>query len=680
VARRLLTATIATLLLVPAASALAAPHVVVWSGGLAPGSAAIGVELQADGSGHVLTGDTSGVMHTGAAFVAKGAHLAAIRSAASSLLNAGPSVTDAGLQDGGYVTVLVEDGAKRRAIADSGTDAAGVAALVNALNAALPAGSRLPGATGTIARADGGRRARDVRTAPSTAACPPGQNATDVVKTVPMQTAAAAGIVQLTPKGTFLGDSVAVDGTWKPVRAPTTVTVHLEISQAADDGTDWPSVLKGLLDSKYAGYKVDGQPVNFVFDTVARAASAAPRPCYHEIFMDSDNRNLRSYVDDVGPAPQGGEWSVFDRPLAAPHEVGQLLSIDDHYSDYFHITRTGANVKLPDNGLEGDALQAALPAGIRASDGYVFSKPWPGYGKDLMATGKGRLRQTDLNRIVAGADIVVHDDPGDVLVNKSPADQNLITAAPFDLRIPKGQHAHVDGLVAYCIDLSRHIPGTTSNAFDALGQASALGGDAMTALQRVVDVIAARQPGPLQAVPGANDAIWRITDDTDATSDPDAVSILQAAGVPPAASGHTYAAPHINDSVGGTQTMALSLSGPVPAPAPPIEGVLPPANVAPSLAALSVTPRGPRVRSKRTVTVLTAQLTVIGAPDTLTLSLTRTGHKRTTTVAHSRPQGVAVGQAMLSLVARGLRPGTYRLVVRDTAGRRLQATVRVRGR
>lgn len=673
-------ATIATLLLVPAASALAAPHVVVWSGGLAPGSTAIGVELQADGSGHVLTGDASGAVHTGAAFVAKGAHLTAIRSAAAKLLSAAPSVTDAGFQDGGYVSVLIEDGAKRRAIADSGADTAGVAALLNALNAALPTGARLPGATGTIARARGAR-ARSIREAPSTAPCPPGQNATDVAKTVPMQTAAAAGIVQLTPKGNFGGDSVAVDGTWKPVRAPTTITVHLELSRAADDGTDWASLLKGVLGSKYAGYKVDGQPVNFVFDTVNRAPGAAPRPCYHEIFMDSDNRNLRSYVDDVGPSPQGGEWSAFDQPSSAPHEVGHLLGIDDHYSDYFHINRTGANVKLPDNGLEGDALQAALPPGIHASDGRVFSKPWPGYGRDLMATGTGRLRQADLNRIVAGADIVVHDDPGDVLVNKSQADQNLVTAAPFDLRIPKGQHAHVDGMVAYCIDLHKHVPGFTSQTgFDTLGQASALGGDAMTALQRVVGVIAARQPGALQAVPGANEAIWRVTDDVDATGDSDADSILQAAGVPPAATDHTYAAPHVNDAIGGTQTMALSPSGPLPAPPPPVEGVLPPANVAPSLGALSVTPPRPRVRSRHTVTVLTAQMMVSGAPDTLSLSLTRTRHKRTTTVARSRPQAVAVGQALLSLVARGLTPGPYRLVVRDTAGRRLQATIRVRGR
>jgi hypothetical protein len=494
-----------------------------------------------------------------------------------------------------------------------------------------------------------------------------------------MATAAAAGLVQLTPKGRFGGDSVAVDGTWRPVVAPTTITVHLEFSRAADDGTDWAALLKGVLASKYAGYKVDGRPVTFVFDTVNRAPGAGPRPCYHEIYMDSDHRDLRSYVNNVGPGVQGGEWSAFDRPSSAPHEVGHLLGIGDHYSDYFHINRTGVDVKLPDNGLEGDALQAALPRGIHAGDGRLISKPWKGYERDLMATGKGRLRQADLNRIVAGADEVVHDDPGDVLLNKSAADQNLVTAAPFDLRIPKGQRAHVDGMVAYCIDLQRHIPGTTTQAgFDTLGPAGALGGDAMAALQRVVDVIAARQTAPLQYVLGANYAIWRVTDNADPTFDPDAVSILQAAGVPPAPADQTYAAPHYNDSVSGSQTQALSLSGPLPQPAPPVQGVLPPANATPALSALRVTPVLTRAGSRHAPTVFTAQLLVSGAPDTVTLLLTRTRHKRTTTVARGRQQTVPVGQALLSLVARALMPGTYSLVVRDAAGHQLQASVRVR--
>lgn len=675
VAWRLVGATVTAVAILPVAHAVAAPHVVVWSGALTPGSPAQGVELRANGTGRRLTGDASGAQHVTGSFTPGGSRLAAIRAAASKLLSSGPSVTHAGARDGGYVSVLLEDGAKRRAVVDTGADSAAVAALLKAFNATLPKGSRLLGASFT------GAVAASVRVAPTATPCPAGQNATDVVKNLPMADAAASGLVQLSPKGSFGGDSIAVDGTWKPIKAPATVTVHLEITRAADDATTWAPLVKGKLDAAYAGYKVDGQPVTFNFDVVDKGPGPA-RACYHEILMHIPN-DVRSYVSDLGPAAQGGEWSAPDARAWA-HEVGHLIGVDDHYNDYFHSSKTGANVKLPSNGLEGDALQAALPAGIKASDGRLFSKPWKGYESDLMATGKGRLRQTDLKSIVAGADIAVHDNPGDVLLNKNGADQNMVTGAPFDLRIPKGKTAHVDGMVAYCIDLTKHVPGASGHSgFDPLGPAGALGTESMVALQRVVDVVAARQPGPLQATPGANDAIWRVSDDSDVGFDASATAILQAAGVPVAVADKTYAAPHFADpNAASPQTQALNpAGGTLPGLPAPQEGVLPPANTTPTLSALQVQPRRLRAPAGRGRTFIGAQLTVDGAPDQVSIALVRTRRGRTVTVAQGPAQPVAIGQALLSLVARGLTPGAYQLVIRDATGHRLQGAVTVtRGR
>ena len=454
-------------------------------------------------------------------------------------------------------------------------DSARVAALLRALNAALPVGSRILGAAATT----GAARRAIISQAPAPTPCPSGQNATDVVKNMPMADAAAAGMLQLTPKGRIGGDSVTVDGTWKPVKVPTTITMHLEVTRAADDGTDWAPLVKSKLDAAYAGYVVDGQPVRFNFDVVDRQPGAPARSCFHEILMHIDNP-VRSYVNDLGPAAQGGEWTAPDA-AAWPHEVGHLLGVDDHYSDYFRVTKTGADIKLPQNALAGDALQAALPAGIKAADGLLYSKPWKGYENDLMATGTGRMRQADVASIVAGADIEVHDDPGDVLLNKNTDDQNLVTGAPFHLRIHKGKPAHVEGLVAYCLDQQRHRPGASgSKGFDVLGSAGALGSESMDALQRVMNVVAARAPGPLAETPGANDAIWRVTDDTDPGDDPDARAILQAAGVPPAPADKRFAAPHFMDANAATpQTQAPGPAGtPPPAPPAPREGVLPAAG------------------------------------------------------------------------------------------------------
>src|SRR2546430_4089701 len=88
---RLVLATVAALALVPAANAAAAPHVVLWSGGVAPGAAADGVELGADGSGHLLRSDSSGAVHAVGSFTPVGAKLTAIRGAASKLLTTGPA-------------------------------------------------------------------------------------------------------------------------------------------------------------------------------------------------------------------------------------------------------------------------------------------------------------------------------------------------------------------------------------------------------------------------------------------------------------------------------------------------------------------------------------------------------------------------------------------------------------
>jgi hypothetical protein len=496
--------------------------------------------------------------------------------------------------------------------------------------------------------------------------------------------------VQLTPKGYFFGDSIAVDGTWKPVVAPVTVTVNIEFSEAANDPTDYASYVKGILDKAYAGLTVDGQPVNFVFNTADRAAGAPPLPCYHQIYIARDP-NLRSWTSGLGPGVEDGIWSRYGGSTIPVHEVGHLLGLDDQYNDYFHINSTGANVQMPENGLEGDALRAALPPGISPSDGVLISKPFKGSEHDVMGADRGKVSQTDVNQIAASADEVVTDVPGDVLLNKNLDDQNMVVGAPFSLRIPKGGTAHVDGMIAYCIDLSRHVPGTSGSAgFDPLGPAGSLGTPAMTALQAVVGVIASQEGPPADYVsggnnvPGANEAIWRITDDADPAFDGDpttaaqADAILQAAGVDPSVADLTYNAPHFTDpNAASTQTRAVSLSGILPAPAPPIQGVLPLANAA-RISALIVTTRRPRIGARHATVVLTAQLRVVGAPDTVTVSLTRTLHRHTVTVARGAQQPVPVGQALVSLVARRLKPGAYRLVVRDTAGHRLQAPVQVR--
>src|SRR3954452_24245399 len=185
------------------------------------------------------------------------------------------------------------------------------------------------------------------------------------------------------------------------------------------------------------------------------------------------------------------------------HEAALRLGRRDEYDDVF-TTNKGLSFKLPENGLEGDELQAALtPLGLDAKLGVVHSVPHSLYEHDLLGVGgSARLSPYDLGRLLAGADLDITDVPGDVLLSKDPEAQNFVTGGAFRLRVPRGQSVHVNGLVAYCIDLGRDVPGAGRAGFDVLGPAGELGNEAMDALQRVADVVAAREPGPLQATPG----------------------------------------------------------------------------------------------------------------------------------------------------------------------------------
>jgi hypothetical protein len=127
--------------------------------------------------------------------------------------------------------------------------------------------------------------------------------------------------------------------------------------------------------------------------------------------------------------------------------------------------------------------------------------------------------------------------------------------------VKPGKDGHADGLVAYCIDLFRHSP-SEGQGYDVLGQAGELPQPSMQYLQRVLEVAATLQPLALTETPGAQDAVWRITDDGFAD---DGASILALAGVPDV----EFTAPHFaNPNAGSPVTRAVSETGVLPRPAP----------------------------------------------------------------------------------------------------------------
>lgn len=228
--------------------------------------------------------------------------------------------------------------------------------------------------------------------------------------------------------------------------------------------------------------------------------------------------DVRSNMSDFGPKQLTGDWEAKES-WAWPHEVGHALGLKDQYVDYFVFTKAGhPDIPLPENATPAE-IKAAIGPRFSLKDGKVVSRSNPGTGDDLMAAVRnGRLAQAAVDLLARNAP---YDNPG------------------FGM--------------------------------DTLGRAGDLGGPALTALQRVVDVIAARQPGPLMETPGANEAIWRVTDD-EPPSDDDAAawSILAAAGI---TDDMTFNAPHFDDPAAGTpDTVQLVPGGgiaPAPVTAPP---------------------------------------------------------------------------------------------------------------
>jgi hypothetical protein len=70
-------------------------------------------------------------------------------------------------------------------------------------------------------------------------------------------------------------------------------------------------------------------------------------------------------------------------------------------------------------------------------------------------------------------------------------------------------------------------------------------------------------------------------------------------------------------------------------------------------------------------------VTLAGAPDQITLALTRHRGKRTVTVARTRARSLSRGVSLLVLYARGLKPGTYQLLARGAHSGQLAARVTI---
>ena len=650
------------------------PAVVVWAGGTAPGDDLHGVILRPNGTGKVLVSRggsdrAAGRVRSLGAFRPSKRQLAAIRRAAKATL-AGPAITQARGTDRLYVAAVVQSGSRKRGSAGIGAAPKTLVDLVASINAALPSAERLigpPAASGT-----------SQTERPSVEPCSNGQRATSYEHTISLKDAAAAGIVDLTSKSGFDGDVIAVDADWDRIPPQTPVRVRVNIEFVRGEGAPSVATIEQGIESQLSGLKgSDGTPVSVDVVARERAAGDPPTPCFHEVSVEGNVS--RSYVTDLGdPAsitPSAGEWGNANTAETNAHETLHLAGLDDQYEDNWSTSNGDTPLpKTVDPTDEASLEQWTKSAGLDEEGGYLLSKPRPGHEKDIMGDSnnpKAKVLQSDVDDFIQRSDILTIDgEPGTILVSKlngTTADeneQNLIVGADFELDVTEGEHAHVDGLVAFCIDLHRHAPQAGIH-YDVLGPARDQPGPAMSALDAIARQAALRQPRPLASAPGAQAAIWRVTDnEPPGTDSPDALAILAAAGVSADPTAVPYDAPHfLNPNAGSPRSGAVSTTTVLAAPAlaPPAR----PLGVAPAahLASLQLTRR-----SLARPVVLSARLTLQNGGADVALRVERRVGRRWKLDRRLPARHLTEGQTLLGLLVPGLRPGTHRLVVTGPGG------------
>jgi hypothetical protein len=600
----------------PAASAGPQPSMVVWSGGLVPGAALHGVQIKANGTGTRLTvraaDRATGKVTTVGSFSPSPAQLAAIRTAAKAAF-AAPGVQASGAKStglhGGYASAVIRVGSQTRTVLGVNAASPRLRALLVAINAALPEPDRLDDPSTGMAQAAAG---------PPTTNCPPGQTPTTISRRIGLDEAAALGAVSLKAKGGYGGDSVAVDATWKATNKPVTVKINIEVSSypGGPGAADVEQAIEARLGSRVAA---DGTKVNFDVVGYDRGEGGFAAPCFHQVRLLPD-ADFRGYAgesaSDALTTPQSGEWPsgrgpVRDRQIWT-HEALHLAGLDDQYSSFFKVGNK--LYPIPDEIDIEDKKQLADWAksqGLDPKAGVAGTKAKPGHAQDIMGDvfkGTEKLRQADVNHFAAiGRNrLTIEGKPGDLLLNKQADAQNLAVGAPFELTVEPGKPGHVDGMVAYCMDLRRHSP-DQGQGFDVLGPAGARPEPGMRELQRVLEVGARLQTQPLRFVDGLQDAVWRITDNGSLDDEPEAIQILAAAGVPLDA---TFATPRFaNPNAAAPTTSAVTTDGVVPAPPP-----------SPYLARLRIRPARVRAGTRPRVRLT---LTVADAPDAVRIELQR---------------------------------------------------------
>ena len=678
----LLIATVVLVALTAATGASAAPRatpteLVLWSGGLGPGDDLHGYRLFPDGKLQVLASAgadrADGRVQVVRTLTLRGKPLAELRGAARTAARS-PVVSTAESANPSYTSATIRTGRDQKTVLGLNTTPEGLARLVERLDSIA---GRAPHPRG---------RARIVaRELPATADCIRG-SATRFKRRLSLGEAAEAGAIQLTSKGGFNGDVVAIDADWDKVPAKALVKVEIKIEFIRGAGAPSIEQIEAGIQTRLGGMRTAaGTPVDIDVIPRERLETDPPTPCYHQVRVadDVERSHVSGQVGRPAATPQGGEWTSGDGNDVFAHEALHLAGLEDQYQDFFRSGNREVPIPASVNRVDKAALHAwARSQGLDPKAGFLYGRPKRGHERDIMANLGGAVLDADLMKFVDWVDLVeIHGEAGDVLVTKAKptetrtGEQNLVVGSDIDLEVERDGHERRDGIVAYCLDHQRDTP-RRGTKFDVLGSAADLPHPSMAAVYRIAQAADARQPQELVRTPGAQDAIWRVTDDRSFEGEEEsgpATAILAAAGVDGSPDAR-YDAPHFgNPNADSPGTASVTESG-VAAPQlhePPAPGA---ASPPPVLTAVEIDRRKVSSGAKGLDSVVTVRATLTDAGDTVRVSLDQVRGRRVRVVKSYGTRTLGAGEQTFSIVLpRKLRPGSYRVTVAGASGERSAA-------